>query len=131
MDQVNEDQNKLITLTNAYEKLYEKAKKYKQQIEKAEEQVAINASKSKRLQRELEDAEDRAESVTKSILHSRRSSVSKWVQLFGFIGWNFHGGKIFGICRFLLKLIYNKKLKGEKNSNIEKLKTFLYKRNFK
>jgi hypothetical protein len=34
------------------------------------------------LQRELEDAEDRAESVTKSILHSRRSSVSKWVQSF-------------------------------------------------
>lgn len=77
VDQVNEDQTKLVTLTNAYEKLYEKAKKYKQQIEKAEELSAINASKSKRLQRELEDAEDRAESVTKSILNSRRSSISR------------------------------------------------------
>lgn len=77
VDQLNEDQAKLMTLTNAYEKLYEKTKKYKAQIEQAEEQVAINASKSKRLQRELEDAEDRAESVTKTFLHSRRGSVSK------------------------------------------------------
>lgn len=77
VDQLNEDQSKLITLTDAYEKLYEKTKKYKAQIEQAEEQVAINASKSKRLQRELEDAEDRAESVTKSFLSSRRSSVTK------------------------------------------------------
>ncbi len=77
VDQLNDDRTKLITLTDAYEKLYEKAKKYKAQIEHAEEQVAINASKSKRLQRELEDAEDRAESVTKSLLSSRRSSVVK------------------------------------------------------
>ncbi len=77
VEQLNDDRTKLITLTDAYEKLYEKAKKYKAQIEQAEEQVAINASKSKRLQRELEDAEDRAESVTKSFLSSRRSSVSK------------------------------------------------------
>lgn len=77
VDQLNDDQNKLITLTDAYEKLYEKAKKYKAQIETAEEQVAINATKSKRLQRELEDAEDRAQSVTKSLLSSRRSSVTK------------------------------------------------------
>ena len=35
VEQVNDDQSKLITLTDAYEKLYEKTKKYKTQIEAA------------------------------------------------------------------------------------------------
>jgi hypothetical protein len=44
--------------------------------------------------------------------------------LFGFIGWNFHGGKRFGIWRFLLKLIYNKKWEGK----IQPLRSWSYRK---
>lgn len=80
MDQVGDEQSKLIALTDAYDKLQEKMRKYKGQIEGAEEQMAANLSKCKRLQRDLEDAEDRAESITKTFL--RASSVSRVADTF-------------------------------------------------
>lgn len=75
MDQISDEQLKLMTLTDAYDKLQIKMKTYKGQIEGAEEQAAANISKCKRLQRELEDAEDRAEHITKNFLRS--GSVSR------------------------------------------------------
>ena len=45
-------------------------RKYRGQIEGAEGQVAINLSRCRRLQRELEDAEERAETMSKTLLRS-------------------------------------------------------------
>jgi myosin protein heavy chain len=70
LDQIGDEQLKLMTLNDAYEKLQIKMKAYKSQIEGAEELAASNISKCKRLQRELEDAEDRAEHITKNFLRS-------------------------------------------------------------
>lgn len=75
LDQIGEEQAKLISMTDAYDKIQEKMKKYKGQIEISEEQVAVNMSKCKRIQRELEDAEDRAESMARTFL--RASSVNR------------------------------------------------------
>ena len=74
-DMLADEQNRLLSITDAYEKLQEKMKKYKGQIEGVEEQMAANLSKCKRLQRELEDAEDRAEAVAKTFL--RAPSLSR------------------------------------------------------
>lgn len=75
LDQIADEQLKLMTLTDAYDKLQMKMKVYKGQIEATEEQAAANISKCKRLQRELEDAEDRAENITKNFL--RANSVAR------------------------------------------------------
>lgn len=75
MDQVGDEQAKLIAMTDAYDKIHEKMKKYKGQIEFSEEQAAANSSKCKRLQRELEDAEERAESIARTFI--RGTSVSR------------------------------------------------------
>ena len=70
IERINEDQAKLIHFSEAYNKLFEKAKKYKALIAGAEEQVQATETKCKRLQRELEDADDRAESVAKSFIRA-------------------------------------------------------------
>lgn len=75
MDQVGDEQAKLIAMTDAYDKIHDKMKKYKGQIELSEEQAAANSSKCKRLQRELEDAEERAESIARTFI--RGTSVSR------------------------------------------------------
>lgn len=75
IEQNGEEQNRLLSLGDAYEKLQDKMKKYKGQIEGAEEQAAENLSKYKKLQRELEDAEDRAESMAKQFI--RAASVNR------------------------------------------------------
>lgn len=76
IERINEDQSKLMQYAEAYQKLFEKAKKYKTMVSGAEEQVQAAESKCKRLQRELEDADERAESVAKSFIdRSRAGSV--------------------------------------------------------
>jgi myosin heavy chain 1/2/3/4/8/13/7B/15 len=75
MDQINEEQTKLFTLTEAYDKIQDKMKKYKGQVDGAEEIANNNLAKCKRLQRELEDAEERAESMARS--YTRASSMSR------------------------------------------------------
>lgn len=70
VDRINEDQTKLMQFSDAYNKMCEKAKKYKSMVAGAEEQVQATESKCKRLQRELEDADERAESVAKSFIRA-------------------------------------------------------------
>jgi myosin heavy chain 1/2/3/4/8/13/7B/15 len=78
--QVEEEQQKVLSLTESHEKLQEKMRKYRGQIEGAEGQVAINLSRCRRLQRELEDAEERAETMSKTLLRS--GSVFRYESIF-------------------------------------------------
>jgi myosin heavy chain 1/2/3/4/8/13/7B/15 len=75
IEQNSEEQARLLSLGDAYEKLQDKMRKYKGQIEGAEELAAENLSKYKKLQRELEDAEDRAENMAKQFI--RAASVNR------------------------------------------------------
>ncbi|KAK6169002.1 hypothetical protein SNE40_020136 [Patella caerulea] len=62
------------------EKLQDKTKTYKKQIEEVEEIAAINLAKFRKIQSELEDAEERAdaaESVSNKLRAKSRSSVSQ------------------------------------------------------
>lgn len=77
-DQAIDEQAKVIALSEAHDKLQDKLKKYRGQIEGAEGQVAANMSKCRRLQRELEDAEERAQSLNRSFI--RASSVNRALQ---------------------------------------------------
>jgi hypothetical protein len=76
IEQNGEEQARLLSLGDAYEKLQDKMRKYKGQIEGAEELAAENLSKYKKLQRELEDAEDRAENMAKQFI--RAASVNRY-----------------------------------------------------
>ncbi|CAF0735017.1 unnamed protein product [Brachionus calyciflorus] len=75
LDQIGDEQAKLMAMTDAYDKIHDKMKKFKGQIELSEEQAAANSSKCKRLQKELEDAEERAESIARTF--ARGSSVQR------------------------------------------------------
>ncbi|KAI2807740.1 hypothetical protein BLOT_005679 [Blomia tropicalis] len=76
LDETKKNQNHLQDLA---EKLNQKVKTYKRQIEEAEEIAAMNLAKYRKLQQELEEAEDRADSTQSTLAKMRaktRSSIS-------------------------------------------------------
>ena len=75
LDALNDEHVKMQSIGDAYDKLQERLRKYKGQVEGAEEQAAANISKCKRLERELEEAEDRVEKIAHSFI--RAGSVNR------------------------------------------------------
>ncbi|XP_053388294.1 myosin heavy chain, striated muscle-like isoform X5 [Mercenaria mercenaria] len=77
--QADEDRKNQERLQELIDKLQNKIKTYKRQVEEAEEVAAINLAKYRKVQNELEDAEERADSAENSLQKLRvknRSSVS-------------------------------------------------------
>ncbi|BFZ17428.1 hypothetical protein BsWGS_20467 [Bradybaena similaris] len=77
--QSDEDRKNQDRLQDEINKLVGKIKTYKKQVEEAEEIAAINLAKYRKVQNELEDAEERADSAEGSLSKIRaknRSSVS-------------------------------------------------------
>ncbi|CAG2223441.1 MYH6_7 [Mytilus edulis] len=77
--QCDEDRKGQERLTDMIDKLNSKVKTFKRQVEEAEEIAAINLAKYRKVQAELEDAEERAESSEASLTKLRtknRSSMS-------------------------------------------------------
>ncbi|XP_013068443.2 myosin heavy chain, striated muscle-like isoform X4 [Biomphalaria glabrata] len=77
--QSDEDRKNQERLQDLVDKLQNKIKTYKRQVEEAEEIAAINLAKYRKVQTELEDAEERADSAEGSLSKLRaknRSSVS-------------------------------------------------------
>lgn len=89
LSQVDEEQTKVLSLTDSLSKVNDKMRVYKAQIETAEASAAqgnfadqidkeINVyvlflvlTRARRLERELEDAEERAEMVTTTLIRAR------------------------------------------------------------
>uniref|UniRef100_A0A8C4DZ43 Myosin-7B n=1 Tax=Dicentrarchus labrax TaxID=13489 RepID=A0A8C4DZ43_DICLA len=61
--QAEEDKKNLVRLQDLIDKLQVKVKSYKRQTEEAEEQANVNLSKYRKLQHELDDAEERADTA--------------------------------------------------------------------
>jgi len=77
--QVDEDAKNQERLQDMVDKLGGKIKTYKRQVEEAEEIAAVNLAKYRKVQNELEDAEERADSAENSLSKLRaknRGSVS-------------------------------------------------------
>jgi DNA-binding MurR/RpiR family transcriptional regulator len=90
LSQVDEEQTKVLSLTDSISKVNDKMRVYKSQIESAESSAAqgyplehsiqlilidlffvLVLTRARRLERELEDAEERAEMVTTTLIRSR------------------------------------------------------------
>ena len=89
LSQVDEEQTKVLSLTESFSKVNDKMRIYKSQIESAESSAAqgtflcdtglvissfagrLVLTRARRLERELEDAEERAEMVTTTLIRSR------------------------------------------------------------
>jgi len=77
--QADEDHKNQERLQDLVDKLQNKIKTYKRQVEEAEEIAAVNLAKYRKVQNELEDAEERADSADSALSKLRaknRSSVS-------------------------------------------------------
>merc|ERR550532_3100586 len=77
--QSDEDRKNQDRLQELIDKLQNKIKLYKRQVEEAEEIAAINLAKYRKVQQELEDAEERSDAAETSLSKLRaknRSSVS-------------------------------------------------------
>jgi len=77
--QADEDRKNQERLQDVVDKLQAKIKTYKRQVEEAEEIAAVNLAKYRKVQNELEDAEERADSADSALSKLRaknRSSVS-------------------------------------------------------
>jgi len=77
--QADEDHKNQERLQDLVDKLQNKIKTYKRQVEEAEEIAAVNLAKYRKVQTELEDAEERADSADSALSKLRaknRSSVS-------------------------------------------------------
>lgn len=77
--QADEDRKNQERLQDLIDKLQNKIKTYKRQVEEAEEVAAINLAKYRKVQNELEDAEERADAAENGLQKLRaknRSSVS-------------------------------------------------------
>jgi len=68
---VDEEQTKVLSLTESISKVNDKMRVYKSQIESAESSAAQVLTRARRLERELEDAEERAEMVTTTLIRAR------------------------------------------------------------
>ncbi|CAF3576738.1 unnamed protein product [Rotaria sp. Silwood1] len=71
LSQVDEEQTKVLSLTDSISKTNDKMRIYKSQIESTESSAAQVLTRARRLERELEDAEQRAEVVTTTLIRSR------------------------------------------------------------
>ena len=67
-DEDHKNQDRMSELAN---KLQQKIKTYKQQIEEAEEIAALNLAKFRKAQQELEETEDRAKLADNSVSEIR------------------------------------------------------------
>ena len=77
--QAEEDRKNQARLQDLIEKLQNKLKVYKRQVEEAEEIAAVNLAKFRKVQHELEDAEERADQAENQLNKQRaknRSTVS-------------------------------------------------------
>merc|ERR1719454_661033 len=77
--QADEDRKTQEKMTEMIDKLQQKIKTYKTQVEDAEEVAAINLAKYRKVQHELEEAEERADMAENTLAKLRaknRSSVS-------------------------------------------------------
>jgi predicted nucleic acid-binding Zn-ribbon protein len=82
--QADEDRKTQERLTDMIDKLQQKLKTYKHQVEEAEEIAAINLAKYRKVQHDLEEAEERAEMADNALAKLRaknRSSASAAKQL--------------------------------------------------
>merc|ERR1712224_587524 len=78
--QADEDRKSQERLQDMIDKLQNKIKTYKRQVEEAEEIAAINLAKYRKVQVELEDSEERADMAENTLAKLRaknRSSVSQ------------------------------------------------------
>jgi len=71
--QSDEDKKNHERMQDLVDKLQQKIKTYKRQIEEAEEIAALNLSKFRKAQQELEEAETRADSAEQHVIKVRRS----------------------------------------------------------
>ncbi|CAF1134894.1 unnamed protein product [Adineta steineri] len=78
LTQCDEEQSKVLSLTESLSKVNDKMRVYKSQIESAESSAAQVLTRARRLERELEDAEERAEMVTTTLIRAR--SVHRTVE---------------------------------------------------
>jgi len=69
--QSDEDKKNLIRMQDLVEKLQAKVKTYKRQVEETEEQANLNLVKYRKLQHELDDAEERAETAEATLAKLR------------------------------------------------------------
>lgn len=79
MAQAEEDRKNHERMQDLVDKLQQKIKTYKRQIEEAEEIAALNLAKFRKVQQELEDAEERADMAENTLAKLRaknRSSAS-------------------------------------------------------
>ena len=77
--QAEEDRKNQARLQDLIEKLQNKLKVYKRQAEEAEEIAAVNLAKFRKIQHDLEDAEERADQAENQLSKLRaknRSTVS-------------------------------------------------------
>jgi chromosome segregation ATPase len=77
--QTEEDRKKQVRLQDLIEKLQNKLRVYKRQVEETEHIAAINLAKFRRVQTELDDAEERSSSAENQLNKQRaraRSVVS-------------------------------------------------------
>lgn len=78
--QTEEERKNQARLQDLVEKLQNKLKVYKRQVEEAEELAALNLAKFRKVQHELEDAEERANQAENLLNKQRaknRSSASR------------------------------------------------------
>jgi chromosome segregation ATPase len=77
--QVEEDRRAQDRMHDMIDKMQQKMKSYKKQVEEAEEIAAINLTKYRKIQHDLEESESRADSAESMVGHMRakhRSSLS-------------------------------------------------------
>merc|ERR1712141_278342 len=77
--QSDEDRKNQERLTDMIEKLNVKIKTYKRQVEEAEEIAAVNLAKYRKVQHELEDAEERADMAENTLAKLRAKTRSSSV----------------------------------------------------
>jgi chromosome segregation ATPase len=78
LSQVDEEQAKVLSLNDSLGKTNDRMRIYKSQIQSAESSAAQVYTRALRLERELEDAEQRAEVVTTILIRSRSTNRNNY-----------------------------------------------------
>merc|ERR1711894_159951 len=74
--QADEDRRNQERMADMVDKLQQKIKTYKRQVEEAEEVAAVNLAKYRKVQHELEDAEERADMAENTLAKLRAKNRS-------------------------------------------------------
>merc|ERR1712020_722351 len=77
--QQDEDQKNQERMTDLAQKLQQKIKTYKKQIEEAEEIAALNLAKFRKAQQELEESEDRSKIAEDQLSNARHDRAHSFV----------------------------------------------------